>query len=162
MRVTALVLCLSLAGCATDQQRTKTQGTAIGAASGAGLGAGLGALSAIVTGDRGNIGRNAAIGAGAGLIIGGVFGYQWGKRVAFNKEQYRTSEDRLVANTQQASKALAAAAQENSALRGEIAELQKRIEQLYKDSELGNPRIQERGKLVNSIDKRRQDVKGII
>jgi uncharacterized membrane protein len=61
LKLTTLVLVLSLCGCAemTDTQRRAGTGTVVGAAGGAAIGA-----------MAGNAGMGAAIGAGAGLLGG--------------------------------------------------------------------------------------------
>jgi hypothetical protein len=79
MRITlALVVALSLSGCAgaTDSQRRAGTGTAVGAAGGAAIGA-----------MAGNAGMGAAIGAGAGLFGGLLYdrnqkAYEQGRRDA--------------------------------------------------------------------------------
>lgn len=157
-KAVALLLCFALAGCATDQQRTKTQGTVIGAVGGAVLLGGLGALAGVLSGNRDNVARYAIAGAAAGAALGGVAGYRWGERVAFKKERYTNSEDRLAANIQQASKVRVAAAQENNILRGQIGELHNRLQQLSAEAAAGNHDNGFRMTLVNFIDQRRQDV----
>jgi uncharacterized membrane protein len=154
----SLLLCFALAGCSTDQQRTKTQGTAFGALVGAIAGAGVGALSGALTGNSDNIVRGAIAGAVVGGTAGGVAGYQWGERVAFNKGRYIKSEDRLQGNIQQASKVRVAAAQENNKLRGQITKLNDQLSQLSADAAAGKDDKQLRATLANSVDQRRHDV----
>jgi hypothetical protein len=153
----ALLLCLALSGCETDQQRTVTQGTALGAVGGAILGGLAGAAVGALTGDTRAIIAGAAVGAVAGGTMGGFAGYQWGKRVAFKKSQYITSEDRLNANIRQANQARQAAARENNRLRGEIAKLNNQLKQLSADAAAGNHDRQARITLAQSVHRERQD-----
>lgn len=119
--IISILLIFSLAGCATDQQRTKTQGSAFGAGVGAVAGGALGALVGALTGNAENIGRFAAIGAGVGLLAGGVAGYNWGENVARKKAEYANAEDYLDASIADARATTEAAASENAVLRDDIA-----------------------------------------
>jgi hypothetical protein len=154
----SLIMCLALVGCETDQQRTVTEGTAIGAGLGGVIGAGLGAAAGALTGNSQNIVRGAIAGGILGASIGGVAGYQWGKRVAFKKDQYRTSEDRLNANIRRASQVRAAAARENNALRGQITQLNGELRQLSGQAAASNNDRQARITLAHSVNQRRADV----
>lgn len=75
--ISALVLALSLAGCASMTETQK--GTAQGAAIGAGVGAAVGALA---NGKKGAI-IGAVVGAGGGAIAGNI----WSKRMEAQKQQ---------------------------------------------------------------------------
>jgi len=158
MRGISLLLCFALAGCATDSQRTKTQGTVIGAAGGAVLLGGLGALAGALSGNRDNIAKYAIAGAVAGAALGGVAGYKWGERVVIKKEQYKNSEDYLTANIRQASRVSAAAEQENKALSGDIAQLNERLQELSAQAAAGNHNAEFRAKLVTFVNQRHTDV----
>jgi uncharacterized phage infection (PIP) family protein YhgE len=154
----SLLLCVALAGCSTDQQRTKTQGTVFGALVGATVGAGVGALSGVLTGNSNNIIPGAIAGAAVGGTAGGVAGYQWGERVAFNKGRYINSEERLQGNIQRASKVRAAAAQENNELRGQITTLNEQLSHLSADAAAGKEDKQLRATMANSVTQQRHDV----
>lgn len=158
LKCVSVILCIALAGCANDQQRTKTQGSVIGAAGGAIIGGGLGLAAAVLTGNRNQAAQFIVAGAVAGATIGGMAGYRWGERVAYNKERYKTSEDRLKANIQRADSVRVAAAKENAELRGQIAELQRQVNDLSAASASGRDVGQARENLSESIGKRRQDV----
>src|SRR5262249_40287738 len=153
-----LLLCLALAGCETDQQRTKTQGTVFGAAIGSALGAGLGAATGALTGNSQNIVSGAIIGGITGATLGGVAGYQWGTRVAYKKEQYKNSEDRLRLNISRASEVGATAARENDILRRQIASLNEQLRQLSAKSAAGYNDRQARNALAISVEQRHHDV----
>jgi hypothetical protein len=153
----SLLLCFAFAGCANDQQTTKTQGTVLGALWGATAGAAVGAIGGAMTGNTDNIIRGAVAGAVVGGVSGGVAGYEWGKRVAFRKEQYATSEDRLNGNIHQASKVRAAAAQENTKLRGQIATLNGQLKQLSADAAAGKDDREIRKQMSSTIDQQRHD-----
>jgi hypothetical protein len=154
----SLLLCIALAGCANDQQRTKTQGAVIGTVGGAIVGGGLGLLVGVLSGNRNDIGRFVIAGAAAGAAIGGVAGYKWGERVAFKKEQYKTAEDRLRANIARADAVRAAADQENKQLRSDIAQYQQQLQQMSSDAAAGRDVSQTRASLADTLSKRRQDV----
>lgn len=148
-RTMSILLIFSLAGCATDQQLTKTQGTGIGAGVGAAAGGALGALVGALTGNRENIGRFAAIGAGAGLLAGGVAGYNWGSNVARKKGEYANAEDYLDASIADARATTQAAASENANLRKDIArydQLTKQLIVLYQQGQAN------RQNLISSAD----------
>jgi hypothetical protein len=156
-KVISLVLCFAVAGCANDQQTTKTQGTVFGALLGATAGAAAGAIGGALTGNSDNIVRGAIAGAVVGGVSGGVVGYQWGKRVAFKKEQYATSEDRLNKNIHQASIVRAEAAQENNELRGQITTLNGQLRQLSANAAAGKDDRQIRKQMASTIDQQRHD-----
>jgi hypothetical protein len=93
-RFVAVVLILATCsmGCITtgttsDAQRTRKEGTAVGAGTGAVLGGIIGAL----VGDS----KGALIGAAIGATAGGVAGYAYGNHVASKKAEYAKEEDWL-------------------------------------------------------------------
>lgn len=128
-------MCLAIAGCANDQQRTVTQGTTIGAIGGAVVGAGLGALTGLAVGggNTQSIVTGMVAGAAAGAAAGGVAGYQWGQQVAIKKSQYASSEAYLQANINQAQAVTAAARKENALLASKIADYNSQIASLSQD-----------------------------
>jgi hypothetical protein len=154
----AALLCLALAGCETDQQRTVTQGTSLGAIGGALVGGLTGAAVGALTGNTRNIVTGAVAGAVVGGVVGGAAGYQWGKRVAFKKAQYATSEDRLNANIRRANAAREAAVRENQTLRGQIAKLNSEVKRISADAAAGNDDRLMRVSLTRSVNQQRQDV----
>lgn len=119
-----LVLCFQLAflsGCATDQQRTVTGGTVIGAVGGAVVGGLLGGLAGALTGaDRNTMSRYIAAGAVAGMVAGGVAGYRWGKAKARRKADYARTEDYLGACINDAQSLRVSAQNENAKLRRDV------------------------------------------
>ena len=153
----SLLLCIALAGCANDQQTTKTQGAVIGAVGGAILLGGLGAALGAVSGNSSNITRFAIAGAAAGAALGGMEGYKWGERVAYKKSQYATSEERLKLNIQHASNARQAAEKENKSLQDDIAELRQQIQKLSADAAAGQRDSDVRQKLAGIVRQRRHD-----
>ena len=130
LRTTTVVVLCAMMGCATDSQRTKTQGTAIGATGGAIVGGGLGFLTAVLKGDTKHAGKYVAVGAGAGAVAGGVIGYNWGKRVALRKEKYASEEDFLDASINNAQDCTVAAQRENMYLRQQVAALKDQTDGL--------------------------------
>lgn len=137
-RLLVSLISFSLVGCATDEQRTVTQGTVImgtgGLIAGAVIGGSLGLLAGAVSGDSEVMARNAVqgaiIGGGIGAVIGGTRGYQWGKAVVLKKEAYRNSEEWLnasIANTQQAR---SLADENNTKLRSNLDDLTDQTNQL--------------------------------
>src|SRR5215831_16131952 len=84
--ISASLVVTLLAGCATmsDETRTKTEGTAVGAGVGAVAG---GVLGYLLGGKQG-----AAIGAGAGAALGAGGGYLYGTHVANRKKEYAREE----------------------------------------------------------------------
>jgi len=76
LNTSLVVLFLALTACATDQQRTRTEGTAAGALGGAAIGALIG-------------GKNAA---GIGTLVGGAIGLMAGDTVAPKKAAYAKRE----------------------------------------------------------------------
>lgn len=85
--ITLICLIFLLTGCAnmTDSQKTKTQGTGLGAAGGAAIGALAGQLFG------GNT-KATVIGAGIGAAVGGGAGYLYGNHVANKKSEYASRE----------------------------------------------------------------------
>lgn len=88
-----LILAMGSMGCTTtgttsDGQRTRNEGTAVGAGTGAVLG---GLIGALVGGDS----KGALIGAAIGAAAGGAAGYAYGDHVASKKAEYAKEEDWL-------------------------------------------------------------------
>lgn len=108
------VLCSAEAGCATDAQRTTTEGTATGAVLGAGIGYLLGR-------DRG---------AEIGALIGGAGGYQYGQYVVSVKTAYAQREQALQAISADSQRIADEARRYNDLVIQEIAELQQQRDRL--------------------------------
>lgn len=109
-----LAIALGVAGCATDQQRTRAEGAGIGAVVGAVVGHAVGGKE----------------GAAAGALIGGAAGAAYGNEVAKKKAAYAAREDALKASAAQAQAVAQAAQQANDAAVRDIATLQAAAEQL--------------------------------
>ena len=126
-KVIGLLLVVTLlVGCATmsDETRTKTEGTAVGAGVGAVAG---GVLGYLLGGKQG-----AAIGAGAGAALGAGGGYLYGTHVANRKKEYAREEDyldALIVNAQQVNDRTDALRQEIVQLETETAQLIQRYNQ---------------------------------
>ncbi|MDQ3564756.1 MAG: YMGG-like glycine zipper-containing protein [Pseudomonadota bacterium] len=87
-RLIAVVLVAFLAaGCATQGQQARTEGTAAGAGIGALIGAGLGAAF--------GGGRGAAIGAGVGALLGSIAGYSYADNIAKRRSDLAGKENDL-------------------------------------------------------------------
>jgi hypothetical protein len=160
LKLISMCLAFAVSGCATDQQRTRTGGAVIGVIGGAVVGALGGAAFAVLTGNRDDAARFIVAGTMAGAALGGRAGYRWGERVAYRKEQYKTSEDRMVANINRASEARVLTAQENKSLRGQIAELRGKLNELAANRAAGRNDQAYRTRLVTFINQRHQDVAG--
>ncbi|MBE1425766.1 uncharacterized protein YcfJ [Desulfomicrobium macestii] len=114
--VVVLLVCALLPGCATmsDQNRTKAEGTGVGAVVGGLLGFAIGG------------GRGAAIGAAAGAGLGFLVGNEIAKR----KQAYASTEDFLdaeIANTQEFNKTAIAY---NAKLSKDVTALEKQSKTL--------------------------------
>jgi len=119
-----MVVVLALTGCASmsDSQRTKTEGTLVGAGTGALLGAVIGG----VVGGR----DGALIGAAIGTAAGGAAGYAYGTHVANQKEQYASREDWLNDCIAQAERVNDETRQVNESLAAEISQLDSETQSL--------------------------------
>lgn len=117
----ALGLAVCMTGCASmsDRDRTEAQATGIGAAVGAVLGAIIG-----------NQMDNPRAGAMIGGMVGAVAGNVYGNHVAARKAEFAKEEDYLNACLAQAQKVNAEAVAGNTALRGEIAGLNRRVDEM--------------------------------
>ena len=111
----ALLVTMVLGGCSTDAQRTRSEGTAIGAGIGATVG---GALT------------RRRDGALAGAVIGGVIGLFAGDRVVKKKAGYARSEDALRASAERATALAQATRLRNDQLEREIAALDSSVRTL--------------------------------
>jgi uncharacterized protein YcfJ len=123
------------AGCTTtgttDAQRTRNEGTAVGAGTGALLG---GIVGALVGGDS----KGTLLGAAIGAAAGGAAGYAYGDHVASKKAEYTKQEDWLdqcIASAQQVNQETRAY---NEQLKTQIAQLDaktRELEQQYAASQ---------------------------
>ena len=124
-----LLSVLFLSGCATmsDDDKTKAQGTFLGAVSGIIIGGGLGALTGLaVGGSTEDVLAGAIIGGVTGGMAGGVAGYQYGMAVAQRKAYYRESEDFYLAEIEEINANTQAIESANQRLTREVAGLEKR------------------------------------
>ena len=111
----ALVLMLAnLIGCANDQQRTRAEGSGIGAVVGAVIGGAIGGRDGAAIG--------AFVGAGGGAVIG--------DQQAKKKQQYAEREDALNIAIQQAQEATRLARVANEGLQREIVVLDDAVRRL--------------------------------
>jgi hypothetical protein len=157
-QIASIVLVLALADCSTDQDRTRTEGTAFGVLVGGVLGATAGAAIAAATGNGDKIAEYAGAGAGLGALFGGVAGYNWGASVARKKEKYVHAEDYLNDCIGDAHKCTLALKQENQILRNQIADLNQKTRQLQVDSQNGRATRQKLTATADNINQRRADV----
>lgn len=117
----ALVLC----ACATDQQRTRAEGTATGVAAGAALG------RAITGNDRGTV---------IGAMLGGIVGAVVGDRVAKKKAAYAQREENLRQSAQRATALAESTRVQNEQIENQIAELDRAVQDLRQASLTGAER----------------------
>jgi YMGG-like Gly-zipper len=103
-----------LVGCATDAQRTRTEGAGAGAVGGAVLGKVVG-------------GRDGAM---VGAFLGGLIGYSVGDQVADKKAQYAQREDALRASADRALALAKASRDQNDKLSSDIAVLELSVQRL--------------------------------
>lgn len=111
-----LALCITT-GCANDQQRTRAEGTGIGALIGAGLGAAIG-------------GREGAV---VGGVVGGVAGGIYGDHQAKKKQQFADREDALQLAVAQAQQTTRNAREANESVQRDIAALQDSVKRLQNE-----------------------------
>jgi len=104
-----------LSACATDQQRTRSEGTAAGVVAGA-------ALGRAITGDD----RGTALGA----VIGGIVGAVAGNHVAKKKVAYAQREEQLRQSAQQTMALAESTRRQNEKLEHDIAELDRSVREL--------------------------------
>lgn len=150
--IAAVVIGLSLQGCATtgdatkDQQATVTQGAVFGAVLGALVGAG--------------VSKNKAAGALTGAAIGGLAGYLIGTSIAERKAQYANEEDFLVAEIKRNDQFIQEAADQNEQLYQEIAQLDRESRRLQKEYRAGkasqNTLTQQKASLEKQLAKAKQ------
>lgn len=134
-----LVLAASLSACATDQQRTRSEGIAAGAAAGAVVGHAIG-------GDE----RGAALGA----VLGGVVGAVFGNRAAEKKAAYAQREAELRAGAERAAALAQASREHNDQIEREIAQLEESVRTLRTaklSARVKQNRATENGQRVNAL-----------
>lgn len=112
--VVAVTVLGVVAGCATDQQRTRTEGAAVGALVGAVVGAAVG-------------GRD---GAAIGAAVGGAGGLAYGDQQAKKKQEFAEREDALKRAIAQAQQTSRQAREANQGLQREIAALEETVRRL--------------------------------
>jgi hypothetical protein len=113
----AIVSVAVLTGCATDAQKTKTQGALAGAAMG-------GAAGALAGGKKESI---------AGAVVGGIAGVMYGTAVAKKKAELAQREDALKASAAKAEQLAQEMRQNNAVLTTDIEGLEQNILQLKQD-----------------------------
>jgi len=112
--ISLVVLFFALTACATDQQRTRTEGTAAGAVGGAAIGALIG-------------GKN---GGAIGALAGGALGLLAGDTVARKKAAYAKREASLRSSADHAEQLAQRLQQQNQITATRIAALQQPIDRL--------------------------------
>jgi hypothetical protein len=154
----SFLLIALLCGCANDQQRTVTGGTAIGTLAGAIIGGGLGALAGALSGNSDNASRYALGGAAIGAAAGGAIGYGWGKAKARRKAEYARTEDYLNACISDARALRQKAETENVRLNKQIAQLRQESQNLavsYRKNQATRAQLLAEG---SNINRRRADL----
>jgi hypothetical protein len=122
-RIMALTLTLSLiAGCATQGDQAKGEGTLLGAGIGAAVGAGIGALA--------GGGKGAAIGAGAGALLGALGGYSYASSVEKRHQELAGKENDLDARIAYAKGINEDTQKYNEDLSREVTELQQHADKV--------------------------------
>jgi hypothetical protein len=163
-----VVLCL-LSSCAAtggapdststtdDAERTKAEGTTLGALIGGLVGAAAGAAI-----DKDNRGRGAVVGLGIGAVGGGVAGYMYGKNAAERKQQYANEEDRLDGEIAVLQNYNAELDKRNTATYNKIQELKKRVRNLHAQSQALRDQAylsaNEQQVLINTIQTNEKDI----
>ena len=131
------ILVVGVTGCSepnmTDSQRTKAEGTGIGAIGGALLGAAIG-------------GRQ---GAAWGAAIGGTAGYAYGSHVANEKAKYARQEDWLNACISSARKVNNSTRTYNAKLSRQIADTRNLV-RLYKQNKISKSKLRAQKRLVDN------------
>jgi phage tail tape-measure protein len=127
MLVPAMLAGGALSGCSNmnEGDKTRAQGTGIGA----GAGALIGGIIGYAAGGE-DRGKGALIGAAIGAGVGGTAGYFYGDAVAKKKEKYAREEDFLRDEVASARQRREAAERENQRLTEEIAQLRTQRQQL--------------------------------
>ena len=127
---------VSITGCGqpnmTDSQRTKAEGTGIGALGGALLGSFIGGSD----------------GAAWGAALGGVAGYAYGSHVANEKAKYARQEDWLNACISSARKVNNDTRNYNAKLSRKIADT-KRLVSLYKQNKISKSQLRAQKNLID-------------
>ncbi len=118
--IALVVVAVLVAGCATQGDQARTEGTLVGAGVGAAMGAGLGYL-------MGRDAASAGIGAAIGAIAGGAGGYVYADRIATRHKELAGKENNLDARIAFAQGINADTQQYNERLRKEVTELEPRI-----------------------------------
>ncbi len=132
-----VILIVNMTGCSqpnmTDSQRTKAEGTGIGALGGALLGAAIGGKK----------------GAAWGAALGGIAGYAYGTHVANEKAKYARKEDWLNACIASAQKVNHDTRSYNAKLSRKIADT-KRLVSLYKQNKISKSKLRAQKPLIDS------------
>ncbi len=133
----ATVLIVGITGCSqpnmTDSQRTKAEGTGVGAIGGALLGAAIG-------------GRQ---GAAWGAALGGTAGYAYGSHVANEKAKYARQEDWLNACISSAIKVNNSTRSYNAKLSRKIADTKKLVS-LYRQNKISKSKLRAQKRIIDN------------
>lgn len=137
-----------LTGCASmsDRDKTKAQGTGIGALLGAGIGAVIG-----------NQFDNPRTGAMIGGMVGAVAGNMYGNHVAGKKADYAKEEDYLNACIEAADKVYQEAYASNEVLRKDIAAMDAVVTEMVADAQSKRARRDEMSALKKDLTRKRKD-----
>ena len=137
----------------SDDDKTKTQGTVLGALTGAVVGGGIGALTGLMTGQgrAEDIIIGAIVGGMAGGVAGGVVGYQHGVEVARRKAQYRSSEEFYVSQIQEIDATTQQMKKVNANLSQEVRYLSQRRHELDQALAMGAVNVQAYRQELSSI-----------
>jgi outer membrane lipoprotein SlyB len=143
-------------GCAAQNQKAHTEGTAAGAGLGALLGAGLGAAFG---GDT----KGALIGATAGALLGGIAGYSYTDNIAKRRAALTGKESDLDARIAFAHGVNEDTQKFNEQLASEINESEAKVNALatqYKNQQITQQQLEaERQTLKNKVQNAEQQVK---
>jgi len=133
------ILVGSLTACTNiknDSDRTRTEGTLVGAATGAAVGAGA---AAALKGKPGAIAGAAA----AGAVVGGVAGNAYGDSVAKKKEGYARKESALDSQISGIHQQVAVRRQYNEKLRNLVAGKEQQLASILASDRSAGPSVQE-------------------
>ncbi|CAN5721756.1 hypothetical protein BH18PSE1_BH18PSE1_11280 [soil metagenome] len=149
--ITVVLIAFLAAGCATQSQQARTEGTAAGAGIGALIGAGFGAA---FDGARG-----AAIGAGVGALLGSIAGYSYADNIAKRRSDLAGKENELDARVAFAHGVTGDTQKYNEQLASEINDSATKVNTLaaqYKNQQITQQQLvaerQDMGKKVQNAE----------